>query len=386
MADGSSDQVPLEVLDAYGFASGASRVEPLAGGLINRTFVVRDSGEPRAVLQALHPIFAAEVNIDLDVVTRHLADAGLETPRLVRTRDGARWVAVERAGAGSGEPTTEIWRVLSHVEGTTLHRVDDPESARAAAALVGRFHQALGDLEYDYAFARLGVHDTAEHLARLRRALEGHREAPGHPGGDPAGGDPAGDLARDRDHSSEVEAILQQALVLGDQILAAAAALPALGDLPLRHCHGDLKISNVLFAPGDPTRARCLLDLDTLGRQTLAYELGDALRSWCNPRGEDVAEPCADPAIYTAAMDGYLSTAGHLVTPAERASIVPGWQTICVELAARFCVDVFDDSYFGWNPARHASRREHNLVRARGQLALARSVESQRLALSAVLA
>ena len=58
--------------------------------------------------------------------------------------------------------------------------------------------------------------------------------------------------------------------------------------------------------------------------------------------------------------------------------IVVGLETVCVELAARFCVDAFDDAYFGWDPSRFPSRRAHNLVRARGQLALGRAVRAAR--------
>ena len=172
---------------------------------------------------------------------------------------------------------------------------------------------------------------------------------------------------------------------LGADILATSRALPALPDLPRRITHGDLKLSNVLFAdagdgtPAAPPRALCLIDLDTLGRQTMAYELGDALRSWCNPTGEDVAEPAIDRALFDAALRGYAAGSGReVLDDAEAAALVPGLATVCVELAARFCVDAVEDRYFGWDATRFASRREHNLVRARGQLALARSVLAAR--------
>jgi Ser/Thr protein kinase RdoA (MazF antagonist) len=333
--------VPERVLAAYRFAADAA--EPLDGGLINATYVVRERGRPRAVLQRLHPIFAAEVNIDLDVVTAHIDAAGMDTPRLVHTSGGARWI----------EHEGRIWRALTYLDGTTIHRVESPGSARAAGELVGRFHRAVRDLSHAYAFTRAGVHDTAGHLARLERALEtASLDAP----------------------------VIAEACALGRDIVRAAADLPALevlAGLPRRHTHGDLKISNILFAPGDIGRARCLLDLDTLGLQSMAYELGDALRSWCNPGGEDAGSAAVDCAIFAAAMEGYRAGAGDLLIAAERASIVPGLETVCVELAARFCVDVFDDSYFGWDSGRYPSRREHNLVRARGQLALARSVRAQ---------
>jgi len=132
----------------------------------------------------------------------------------------------------------------------------------------------------------------------------------------------------------------------------------------------------VMFRPGP--RAVCLLDLDTLGRQTLAFELGDAMRSWCNPHREDHRVAYFDLAVFTAAMRAWRDVAGALASREELASVVAGLETACVELAARFCVDVFDDSYFGWDPDRFGSRREHDLIRARRQLELAASVRERR--------
>ena len=53
---------------------GARRARrALTGGLINATYVVRDGGAPIAVVQRLHPIFGAQVNLDIEAVTAHLA-------------------------------------------------------------------------------------------------------------------------------------------------------------------------------------------------------------------------------------------------------------------------------------------------------------------------
>jgi hypothetical protein len=90
--------------------------------------------------------------------------------------------------------------------------------------------------------------------------------------------------------------------------------------------------------------------------------------------------PCARGAIgiFEAALRGYAAGARGLLSPEEIEAIVPGLETVCVELAARFCVDAFEDRYFGWDRDRFASRPEHNLMRAHGQLSLARSVERAR--------
>jgi len=335
--------LPDAVRAAYGWAQ--ADVRPLAGGLINATFAVERAGTPVAVVQRLHAVFGPAVNLDLDAVTTHLARKGMVTPRLIKTHDGRAWVDVDGA----------TWRALTWVEGITVHRVPDLAWAEAGGALVGRFHRAVADLSHTYAFARAGVHDTAAHLAKLAVHVS-------------AGGDPTW-------------------IDLGQEIAAAAASLPPLPATRRRHCHGDLKISNLMFEDRVPPRGHCLVDLDTFGLGTMAFELGDAMRSWCNPRGEDAGSVSFDLAIFAAAIRGVRGEADALLDHDERTSIVIGLETVCLELAARFCVDVFRDDYFGWDATRFATRREHNLVRARGQLALGLAVRAARAdALDIVLA
>jgi Ser/Thr protein kinase RdoA (MazF antagonist) len=333
-------------LDAVAAAWGwpASSITPHAGGLINKTFVVRDdAGAPIAALQQLHPIFSAEVNLDIEAVTAHLAARGLDTPRLLRTRDDRAWV--EHEGA--------VWRALTWIAGQSVHAVPSPAWAHAGGVLVGKFHRAVADLAHDYKFTRAGVHDTAAHLAKLREHVAEGADA--------------------------------EATEIGREILAAAAALPPLPVTPRRHVHGDLKISNLIFRDA-PLRGVCLVDLDTVAKGTIAFELGDAMRSWCNPSGEDAGSVRFDLDIFRAAIAGFRSEADSIVSDDERRSIVFGLEIVAIELAARFAVDAFDDRYFGWDPTRFPSRRIHNLVRARGQLALGLAVRAAReAALAAVL-
>ena len=101
----SDAAIPETVRRAYDALDAA--IEAIPGGLINRTYIVRRGGEPDAVLQRLHPIFGPEVNLDLEAITAHLARAGLETPRLVRTRDGAPWA----------EAQGHTWRAITFVQG-----------------------------------------------------------------------------------------------------------------------------------------------------------------------------------------------------------------------------------------------------------------------------
>jgi Ser/Thr protein kinase RdoA (MazF antagonist) len=311
-------------------------VGPLGSGLINQTFLLTTHGN-HAVLQRLAPIFSPIINENIVAVTAALAAAGLTTPRLLPTRDGRLWLEL---GGNDG-----VWRLQTFVPGASFDKVQNPAQACAAGALVARFHRALDGLAHSFRGLREGVHDTGKHLLRLREALAVHA-----------------------DHR-----LIARAGPLADAIFTRAQDLPPLPDLPPLLCHGDLKLNNILFAgeaPPASEQALCLIDLDTVGPMPLAYELGDAWRSWCNLSGEDATAARIDVEIFRASFAGYASGIGRDLTKAERQALLGGVEWISLELASRFAADALVEDYFGWDPRRFSSRGEHNLVRGRGQLAL----------------
>lgn len=323
---------------AWAGLSGLPIGETADAGLINRTLLAGDP--PRFVVQRVSPIFAPPVHDDIEAVTSHLASVGMVTPRIVRTDTGELWAPDAEGG---------VWRVLTFVPGRTVHRLTDPAIAVEAGALVARFHLATDSLEWAYHHVRPGAHDTVGHMQRLGAVFASAQEALG--------------------------------VDVSDEILELWRSWSGPLDLPARHAHGDLKISNLRFDSNG--EGVCLLDLDTLSLQSIDVELGDALRSWCNPVGEDDVDTRFDKELYAAAMHGYQSV--RPLPIAERSGVVSGAERIALELASRFCRDVREDCYFGWNASRFPSRKEHNLFRARGQLALARSIRAQRGSLEAVL-
>jgi Ser/Thr protein kinase RdoA (MazF antagonist) len=305
-------------------------------GLINHTWLV--GSPPQFVVQRVNALFRPEVHEDIEAVTAHLAKHGMVTPRLVRTDAGALCAVAEDGAA---------WRVLAFIPGVTVHRMDSPARAHAAGGLVARFHAAVDSLQWEYRHVRAGAHDTVGHMTSLAAVV---RQGP--------------------------------ALAVAEGILAGWAAWQGTLDQPTRHAHGDLKLSNLRF--DDAGRGLCLLDLDTLSRLSLDVELGDAWRSWCNPIGEDGTDTRLDLELLAAAIAGYRAERSLGAQEAE--ALTWAVERIALELAARFCRDVVEDRYFGWNAERFPNRAAHNLFRAQGQLTLARSAAAQRAAIARLLA
>ncbi len=343
------------LLDANGERSDvdpqSAAVAPLSGGLINDTFRLGDGH----VLQRLHPIFGAAVNRDIDDLTRHLRHAGVPVPRICHARDGQPFVEIT-AQHSDDAAIQGVWRILTWLDGHTLHRLSDVAQARSAATMVGRFHRALDGVDHEFAFTRAGAHDTDAHMASITTTL---MDNPGHRLAD--------DVRRLRDE-------LHQRWTEHEGPV----------DLPQRIGHGDLKVSNLRFDDGGV--ACGVLDLDTMAHLTVDIELGDALRSWCNRAAEDATEARLDTELFAGAVGGYVATMGEALDAAERDAIVPGLLRICLELSARFSADAINENYFGWSDAIAPTRGDHNLRRARGQLDLARKVSAHRAELERAVA
>lgn len=319
------------------------RVEPCGRGLINSTYAVTDKLGHTTILQRVNAIFDPGIHHNILAVTAQLERAGLPTPRLLPTLAGTPWLELDGA----------VWRLQTAIAGVSFDALADAEQARAAGEFVGRWHAALAELEHEFVALRVGVHDTARHLATLRDAL-----AHGH-----------------------AHRLYDEVAPLAEVLLDAAASLAALPECPARVAHGDLKINNLMFAGVDAAgrvRPQALIDLDTVAPMPLAHELGDAWRSWCNRAGENEPEARFDLELFAASLAGWQLGFREQPSAAEREALLLGPEWISLELACRFAADALAESYFGWDPGSFVGRGEHNLARARGQWSLHRAIAGTR--------
>lgn len=313
-----------------------AQITPMGNGLVNWTFLAT-VGKARWILQCLNPIFNPSINLNIEAVTGLLQKKRILTPTIIPNREGRLFTAIGN----------QNWRLMSYVEGHTIDRSSDLDLLFSAGEQVAKFHEALVGMDYRYQGIRPGVHDLCSKLENLVRTLklyEGHQ-------------------------------FHDQVKKMASQVVLAEEGIGGFEGLPLRNCHGDLKLSNILL--NREQRACALIDLDTVGSMIWPFEMGDALRSWCNPAGEDVDKTEFSAELFLASLSGYAKAIPKFLKTDEKAKLLEGIKYICLELAARFLTDALEEKYFAWDPSRFNSRSQHNCIRAAGQLALFKSITRQ---------
>ena len=365
-------------MDRQRLASHASRfaiqgpvtaVEPLGNGNVNDTYRVITGSGTSYVLQRLNTrvfrrpelvmanLAALSEHVEARLASGAASDPGSggrswEVPRPIPLADGsANWLA-------SGD---EAWRMLSFVEeATSLNTVDTPEHAREVGRALGTFHQLIHDLPPE----------------RLADTLEGFHITPAYLAAYEAG---RGQSQVERCPTSHwCEAFVAERRELAPVLENAKAA----GRLQLRPIHGDPKVNNVMVCARSG-KAVALVDLDTVKPGLIHYDIGDCLRSGCNPLGEETLDFDAvhfDLELCRAMLGGYLSESRAFLSEADIAHLFDAIRLLPFELGLRFFSDhLAGNVYF---KARHS---RHNLERAQVQFRLVESIEAQEPAIRSLI-
>ena len=138
--------------------------------------------------------------------------------------------------------------------------------------------------------------------------------------------------------------------------------------------HGDPKVNNFLF-DNITNKTVAMVDLDTLMTGLIHYDLGDCLRSACNPAGEE--EPDLSKVFFCIdsckrLLNGYLSKTKKLLNEADYNYLYDAIRLIPFELGMRFFSD-----YLAGNIYFKVNHSSHNLERALVQFSLTKSIETQ---------
>lgn len=146
------------------------------------------------------------------------------------------------------------------------------------------------------------------------------------------------------------------------------------GVLPLRVTHNDTKTSNILF-DANTHEYLSVIDLDTVMPGLVTFDFGDAIRIAASTAAEDerdVSKVALDFAKYEAFTRGFVGAVGNMLTADEKRTLALGALAMTAECGARFLTDYLNgDKYF------RIHYEDHNLVRAKCQLALAQDMASK---------
>ena len=247
------------------------------------------------------------------------------------------------------EDGENFWRMTNFIPSVTFGAVKDLHVVRNAGKAFGEFQGQLSDFDSNQLFETIpGFHNTRSRYENLKRTVAA---------------DPCGKVAEVREELDYLFSVQDLACTLTDMCDR--------GELPLRVTHNDTKINNVLFNPVDNS-AMVVIDLDTVMPGLVGHDFGDAIRFAANVAQEDhpvAEEACLNLDIFRDFAEGFLSMTADTLTKNELDTLALSCFALTVELATRFLADYIDgDLYFKTNYP------EHNLVRTRCQIALAKDM------------
>ena len=279
-----------------------------------------------------------------------------QMPRIVKARAGGDFVCDDKG---------EVWRVITRI--LSAHAFDtaqSPEHALECGSALGHFHYLLSDLPQSAVEDPLpGFHVTSGYLRKYDSTLKtkGAKALLG-------ASMEAKRLARYIEERRDFATCLERA--------------EAAGELKRRMFHGDPKVNNIMV--DDFTgKGTAMIDLDTVSPGLVQIDVGDAVRSICNPAGEEetnLGKVAFDEDLFLAFMKGYMKEAGAFMTDSDREHLYDAVRLLPFELGLRFFQDYLaGDRYF------KTRLPGQNLNRARVQFRLCESIEAREGAIRDIL-
>jgi Ser/Thr protein kinase RdoA (MazF antagonist) len=320
-----------EILARAGIAD-ATDVSRYGSGHINETYKVETASGTRYILQRVNTSIFDERILESNVVrvTEFLKSKGVKSLEVV---------AYESP-----------WRIFKFLEGySSRDVVEEPRQACDVGRAFAKFQNDLADFPPPRLEEIIPkFHDTPNRLRQLDEAIAR---------------DVKGRLASVSEELRFVDTWRERA--------GRIVGLMASGDIPERVTHNDTKINNVMI---DAKGESVVIDLDTTMPGSALFDFGDMVRTATAAAAEDEADLSkvfSKREYFEALARGYLGGAKFL-NEAERANLVFSGALATFEVGIRFLADFLaGDTYF------HTAYADHNLVRARNQFQMVKSLEAQ---------
>lgn len=353
----SSDAMMATIASHFHPTGQPKSIEPLGNGNINDTYLVvfGDNQPQKFVLQRINQQVFRDPQLVMNNIChmeQHVCerlikkqpDRRWELPRVARTQTGDHHVVDEQGS---------VWRAIAYIDSAkTYDSIGSSQLAYEVGVGLGTFHDLIHDLPLEAMVDTLeGFHITPKYLDQYDQICT-QQTIPKQPLAQYCE-----QFIRDRRNWANVLEVAKDE-----------------GKLKLQPIHGDPKVNNVMIDT-HTHKAVSLVDLDTVKPGLIHYDIGDCLRSGCNPLGEETEEfnqVSFDIDLCQAILKGYGAIAHGFLSDHDYDYLYDSIRLLAFELGLRFFSDhINHNQYF---KAKHPT---HNLNRAVVQFKLVESIEAQ---------
>ncbi len=315
------------------------------------------------LLQKINHTIFRDVSLLMDnlkIITHHVTQGLKDLTPFHLPRTSLTLIPSNDGGYYYQKKDEEYWRVFIFIKDhQVIEQVENPDQVYQGAKMYGEFLKLLSDLKVDQIKVTIPYfHDLEMRLKLLFTAIEK---------------DP---LGRVKEISEDIKHVQNRAHQMGT-----VQRLGKAGKIPLRITHNDTKFNNVLL--DKKGKGLCVIDLDTTMPGYLQFDFGDGVRSSVHNLPEDhhdLSQMELNLENFEAFTQGYLEKAGDLLIPADWdcLSLSPAFMSFM--MGVRFLTDYIDgDEYY------YIKYPDHNLVRARAQLKLAKILNERRSDLELII-
>jgi hypothetical protein len=352
------DTLFRKICDDFGLKGEYVGCDIIKAGNINDTYVINtvtETGEKQYIVQKVNKnVFKDPLQIasNVQLVTSHIekklkeqgdTDIRRKVLRLYRNNKGSYFYIADNG---------DNWRVLSYVYNSVNYSQITDTILRSAGEAFGSFQRLLQDFPAEKLYTTIpDFHNTEKRFAALYEAAEK----------DPCGR--RSEVAAELEYLKSMESYASKFRILNE-----------LGEMPQRVVHNDTKCNNVMFDK-DTGAPLAVIDLDTVMPGFVAHDFGDAVRFAANTADEDeedLSKVSLDLGKYECFACGFIPQVADMITKTEFENLPDGVIIMTLELAARFLTDYLNgDIYF------KCKKPNHNLYRAKCQIALAKDIEQK---------
>lgn len=311
-------------------------VEPLLGGLVNKTYLVA-TNKKKYLLQKINKyVFKNPVDVmmNIDKITKHIKNKNEITLNIIKSTN-SNYYCYEN----------EYYRMYDYLDNCCSIEKINNNLCTEIGKSVGKFQYLL----YDYNPRELI--ETIYHFHHLPDRIKQLKES-------------FDSLSNDDIRKNEIIDLYQYIIKEAENNYAIDEKIDN-GLIPIRIVHNDTKLNNVMFNK-NTMKAITLIDLDTVMPGTILYDYGDMIRS--NASISDENEKNLNIVKYNdeqfiALSIGYLSKMYDKLTYDEIKELVNAIGVITLECSCRFLTDYLNyDKYFRIEYEKHNKDRAFNQI------------------------